>query len=232
MVLIKGIQKTCLVDFEPYTSCVLFFGGCNFRCGYCHNPELVLNFNSIKTIEEEEIFSFLESRKNWIDGIVITGGEPTLYKDLPEFIDKIKKMGFLVKLDTNGSNPEMVKNLIEKKLVDYIAMDIKTSPENYGIVTGVNIDIEKIKSSADIIKNSEVEHEFRTTIVPGLVTKEDLIKIGEWLKGSKKYVIQNFREKADMIENRFKNISPHKKEELDEIREKMLKFFKEVVVKS
>jgi pyruvate formate lyase activating enzyme len=231
MVLIKGLNKTCLIDFQPYTSCVVFLGGCNFRCGYCHNPDLVLHFNNIPTISEDEFFSFLDSRKKWLDGVVISGGEPTIHKDLVSFIAKIKEKGYLVKLDTNGSNPAVISELIDKKLVDYIATDIKTSLGDYNNVCGVDVDIKKIRESIEIIKNSSVDHEFRTTFIPGIVTRENAIKIGETLKGTRKYVIQNFREKADMIEARFKNLKPYSKEELEEIKKAVKDCFGEVKIR-
>jgi pyruvate formate lyase activating enzyme len=230
MVIIKGLNKTCLVDFEPYTACVVFLAGCNFRCGYCHNPDVVFN-NDKTSIDESEFFSFLESRKGWLDGVVITGGEPTSYKDLPIFIKKIKDSGFLVKLDTNGSNPEMIKMLIHDKILDYIAMDIKTDLESYSNVCGVNVDINKIRQSIDIIKSSGVAYEFRSTMVPGLISQDSLIKIGEFLKGSKRYVLQNFREKMDMIENRFKNIKPYKTEEMQKFKEIVKPYFEEVSIR-
>ncbi len=229
MVLIKGLQKTSLIDFEPYTAAVVFLGGCNFRCGYCHNPDLVLHFKQVDTISEEELLSFLDKRKDWLDGVVVTGGEPTIYKDLPEFISKIKKRNFLVKLDTNGTNPDMIKKLL--KQVDYIAMDVKTSLDDYSKVCGVSVDTGKIKKSIDLIKNSGIDYEFRTTLIPGLVTEKNVVKIAELLKGSKKYVIQNFREKADMIENRLRNIKPYKKEELEKIKETIKDYFEEVFIK-
>ena len=229
MVLIKGLQKTCLIDFEPYTSCVVFLGGCDFRCGYCHNPDLVLNFKEIDTIKEEEFFSFLDSRKKWLDGVVLSGGEPTIYKDLPKFISKIKEKGFLVKLDTNGYNPEMVEKVIGK--IDFISMDIKTSLDEYGDVIGFEPNINKIKKSINLIKNSKVDCEFRTTVVPGLVTLKNVVKIGELLKGAKRYTIQNFNPKGDMIETRFKNIKPYSKEALLEMKEAVSEYFDEVVIK-
>ncbi len=231
MVLVKGLQKLSLIDFEPYSVATIFMAGCNFRCGFCHNPDLVLHFNEIKTIKEEELFSFLEKRKEWLDGVCITGGEPTLYTDLPFFISKIKNKGFLVKLDTNGYNPNMVKRLIEKKLIDYIAMDVKTSLDNYENVVGVKVDINKIKKSIELIKNSGIDYEFRTTVVPGLITKDNVIKIANLLKGSKRYVLQNFRSKKDMIENRFKNIKPYKQTEIDDMKKRIKDSFKEVLIK-
>jgi|TARA_B100002003_G_C14149383_1_gene552774 pyruvate formate lyase activating enzyme len=232
MVTIKGLQKTCLVDYEPYTACVVFLAGCNFRCGYCHNPDLVLRPNEIDTIKEEEFFSFLDSRKKWIDGVVISGGEPCAYKDLPSFASKIKEKGFLVKLDTNGSNPILLKELLDKKLLDRVAMDIKTSLDDYNAVIGFEINPAKIKRSIDLIKESDIEYDFRTTVVPGLITKENVVKIGELLKGSKKFTIQNFRDKTDMIETRFKNVKPYSTEELEEMKESIKDCFDEVVIKN
>jgi pyruvate formate lyase activating enzyme len=231
MVLIKGLNKTCLIDFEPYTACVVFLGGCNFRCGYCHNPDLVLHFNNIPSISEDEFFSFLDKRKKWLDGAVVTGGEPTMQKDLVGFFAKIKEKGFLVKLDTNGSNPHVISALISKKLVDYIAMDIKTSLGDYNNVCGVDVDIKKIRESIELIKNSSVDYEFRTTFIPGIVTKDNALNIAETLKGARKYVIQNFREKADMIEARFKNIKPYSKEELEDIKKAVSGYFEEVKIR-
>jgi len=231
MVLIKGINKTCLIDYEPYTCCVVFLGGCNFRCGYCHNPDLVLNFLNMPTIPEEEIFSLLDERKKWLDGVVITGGEPTMQKDLPNFIAKIKEKGYLVKLDTNGTNPEMVQELLDKKLIDYVAMDMKTDFEEYSNVTGVNANLNRIRESIAAIKKSGIDYEFRTTVIPGLVGKENIIQIGKILKGSKKYVIQNFNPKNDMIENRFKNIRAYTKQEIEEMKESVKDCFDVVSVR-
>lgn len=232
MVLIKGLQKISLIDFEPYSVATIFVGGCNFRCGFCHNPGLVLHSKDIKTIKEEEVLSFLEKRKKWLDGVCITGGEPTLYTDLPSFISQIKEKGFLVKLDTDGYNPTMIKRLIDNKLLDYIAMDIKTSLDDYENVVGVKADINQVKKSIKLIQKSGVDYEFRTTVVPGLITKENILKIGELLKGSKKYILQNFRSKRDMIENRFKNIKPYKQKEIDDMKKSVDGFFKEVIVKN
>jgi pyruvate formate lyase activating enzyme len=232
MVIIKGLQKTCLIDFEPYISAVVFLGGCNFRCGYCHNPELVLNSNNIEEISEEDFFSFLDERRKWLDGVCISGGEPTIHKDLIQFINKIKEKGLLVKLDTNGYNSDLIKKLIELKLIDYIAMDIKTKLENYNEFCGVKVDISKIKESISIIKNCGIDYEFRTTAIPLFVTNEDIVSIGKFLKGSKKYVIQNFSPREDMIEARFKNVRPYKKEELEKMKDSVKGFFDEVIVKT
>ena len=232
MVLVKGLQKLSLIDFEPHTVATVFVGGCNFRCGFCHNPDLVLHSKDLKTIKENEVLSFLEKRKKWLDGVCITGGEPTLYTDLPSFISQIKERGFLVKLDTDGYNPAMIKRLIDNKLLDYIAMDIKTSLDDYETVVCVKVDINQIKKSIELIQNSGIDYEFRTTVVPGLITKDNVIKIANLLKGSKRYVLQNFRSNRDMIENRFKNIKPYKKEEIEDMRKSIKSYFGEVLIKN
>ncbi|MCK4522289.1 MAG: anaerobic ribonucleoside-triphosphate reductase activating protein [Nanoarchaeota archaeon] len=231
MVIIKGLQKTSLIDFSPYTVSVIFVGGCDFRCGFCHNPDLVLRFNEIKTIKEEELFKHLDERKKWLDGVCITGGEPCIYKDLPEFIKKIKDRGLLVKLDTNGNNPDILRRIINEKIVDYIAMDVKTSLGDYEKVVNVKVDINRIKESIDLIRNSGIDYEFRTTVVPGLVGKKEVMEIAELLKGSKRYVLQNFRSSRDMIDNKFKGTEIYKKVELEDMKESIKGCFEEVLVR-
>ena len=228
---IKGWQKTSLIDYSPYISSVIFIGGCNFRCGFCHNPDLVLHFNAVEDIDEKEVLEYLKVKKNWIDGVCITGGEPTLYKELIDFISKIKKIGLLVKLDTNGSNPKIVKELIENRLVDYIAMDIKSPLDNYNEVAGADVFPENIEESIRLIKDSGVDYEFRTTVVPGLVGKKEIFLIGKWLKGSKRYAIQNFRRTRPLIDNEFKKIKPFSKEELNEMKNIAEKYFDNVEVR-
>ena len=188
--IIGGLQKSTLIDYPKKVAATIFLSGCNFRCPFCHNPELVLPeiIQKKDPIAEKEIFDFLEERKGFLDGIVICGGEPTVHSDLPEFVEKIKKMGFLLKLDTNGSNPKMLESMIQNNLLDYVAMDVKSSKERYGQATGFpNIDIEKIEQSVDILKKNNIDYEFRTTLVPGLVDKEDVLKIVEWITPAKKY---------------------------------------------
>ncbi len=231
MVLVKGLQKTSLIDFPPYTAAVVFLGGCNFRCRFCHNPELVLRFNDIPTISEKELFGFLEGRKKWIDGVCVTGGEPCIYPDLCEFVKRIKEIGFLVKLDTNGTNPEMLKRLIDGGLVDYIAMDIKAPLEIYDDVCGVDVVKENIEESAEMIKKSKVEHEFRTTVVPGLIGKKEIFLIGKWLNGSKRYAIQNFRGTRELIDKELQGTMGYTKEELGEMKKIAEAYFEEVVVR-
>ena len=191
---IGGFVKFSLSDYGGKASAVVFTLGCNFRCRYCHNPELVLPEKYAPEIPQEEIFSFLESRKNQLDAVVITGGEPTIYSDLPEFIKKIKDMGFLVKLDTNGSNPEMLEDLIKNSNLDYIAMDIKAplDPDSYQKVSKMPFDTSKINKSVSLIMNSGIPYEFRTTVVKSLTSFDDLRKIAESIKGAQNYFLQKF----------------------------------------
>lgn len=223
--LLGGLQKLTLVDYPGKIAATVFTAGCNFLCPFCHNPELV-NPKLIKNqplISEEEFFAFLKSRRGELDGVCVTGGEPTLHMDLAVFLSKIKKMGFAVKLDTNGSHPEILKKLIAKKLVDYIAMDIKAPPEKYKEITGV-ANLEKIKQSVELIKSSGVDYEFRTTVVPKFHKKEDIIKIAEWLKGSKKYFLQQFY-LTKILDDCLKNEKSYSKEELDGFCEAIKPYF-------
>jgi len=228
---IKGWNKTCLIDYSPYVASVIFLGGCNFRCGYCHNPDLVLNSSKIPDVNVSEIIDYLKGKKEWVDGVCITGGEPTLCKDLPLFISELKKIGMKVKIDTNGSNPLMIKELIDAKSVDYIAMDIKNSLEEYEKVAVVHVDKEKIKESISIIKDSGIDYEFRCTVIPGLVGKKEISLIAKWLEGSKKFVIQNFRSDKGLIDERLKEVKSYSKEDLGEMAETTKPFFEKVEVK-
>jgi pyruvate formate lyase activating enzyme len=188
---ISGLQKTSLLDYPDKVSAIIFTQGCGFRCGYCHNPELipVAKEGGFGT---EEILEFLKKRKKVLDAIVITGGEPTLQKDLPEFIQAVKNLGYLVKLDTNGTNPEMLEKLIKKKLIDYIAMDIKAPLRGYDRVTQVKVDKERIKKSIKLIMKSGLDYEFRSTILPQLHTSQDIKAMARMIKGAKKYYLQTF----------------------------------------
>jgi len=190
--ILKGFQPTSTIDYPGNICSVLFTAGCNMKCPYCHNAMLASNSSDLSEIPSDEIFKKLESRKNLIDGVCITGGEPTIHKDLPLLIKKIKDMGLKVKLDSNGTNPEMLRQLIDEKLIDYIAMDIKQTLENYKQGCGVDIDTSKIQKSIDIIKENKIPYEFRTTITPEVISKEDVLDIGELLNGSEQYSIQQF----------------------------------------
>ncbi|MDP2934466.1 MAG: anaerobic ribonucleoside-triphosphate reductase activating protein [bacterium] len=214
---IGGLQKLTLVDYPGKVAATVFLIGCNFRCGFCHNPELVNPEEAKKQplIDEKEFFEFLEGKEGLIDGICITGGEPTIQPDLYDFIRKIRQKGFLIKLDTNGSNPEVLSKLVNENLVDFIAMDIKTSLDNYKKTVGTEVNLENIKKSVEIIKSSGIDYEFRTTVVPGLVEKKDIEEIGKWLKGAKKIVLQQFQNKK-VLNNKFKKIQQYPDKTLKE----------------
>ncbi len=200
--LIGGLIKTSLIDYPNKIAAVIFTTGCNLNCPYCHNPELVIP-DIIHYISEDALFSFLKTRKDKLDGVVITGGEPTVHKDLIEFIKKIKDEGFSVKLDTNGTNPSVLKRLIGQKLVDYIAMDIKAPFDEYQNIVTKNVDIEKIKSSFDIIVNSEIDYEFRTTVVYSLLNYDSFVKINNMFKQKgriKRYYLQRFQKSKHLDE--------------------------------
>ena len=188
---LAGFQKTSFIDYPEKICAIIFTQGCNFKCGYCHNPELNNCENSAK-ISEEEIIEFLKKRQNKLDAVVISGGEPTLQKDLKDFIKKIKNLGFLVKLDSNGTNPEVLKELVKEKQLDYIAIDIKAPLEKYENIVNVKTDVSKISESIDFIINSGVDYEFRTTVIKTQLNLNDFEKISELIKGSKKYYLQKF----------------------------------------
>lgn len=187
-----GIQKFSLVDYPGRTSAVLFVAGCNMRCGYCHNPELVLPELFAEKLNLSEIYEFLEKRRFQLDGIVITGGEPTLRKDLPNLCKKIKSMGFLLKLDTNGTNPTMLTELIDEHLIDYVAMDVKGPLDRYSEVTNRTINTQDIIKSIQVILSSGIQHEFRTTVVKEQLSSGDFKKIGKMVKGAQLYYLQRF----------------------------------------
>jgi|SRR3989338_1849432 len=190
--IIGGLQKFSLIDYPGKTCAIIFTRGCNFRCRYCHNPELVIPEKYAPEIPLSQIYDFLENRRGKLDAVSITGGEPTQHSDLIELMKKIKNMGFLVKLDSNGSRPEMLKKIISKKLVDYLAMDIKAPLEDYHKIMGWRVPVEKLKRSIDLIINSDIDYEFRTTIVKSLTSKNDLREIAKIIKGAKKYFLQKF----------------------------------------
>lgn len=222
--LLGGLQKNSFMDYPDKISCIVFTVGCNFRCPFCHNGYLVLDSEETPILSEKYIFDFLESRKGLIDAVVITGGEPLIQKDIETFIKKIKKMGFLVKLDTNGSSPKVLKNLIKKNLLDYIAMDIKASPEKYEKACGKKVNVENVKKSVEIIMNSGVDYEFRTTVLKEIHSEKDFEKIGEWLNGAKRYFIQKFSNENTLDES-FSKATPYTRKEMGKICETIRNFF-------
>ena len=182
MLSIRGLQKTTLIDYPEKIACTIFFFGCNFHCPFCHNKDLVLKSKKPPQFSEKEIFDFLKSRKEILEGVVLTGGEPTLYPHLKEFIKKIKKLGFLVKLDTNGANPKILKELVKKGLIDYMAMDFKAPIEKYEKVAGVKVNRKAILESLKFLISGKTDYEFRTTVVPTIHLEEDLIKMAKELE--------------------------------------------------
>lgn len=197
--IISGLQKLTLLDYPGHTACTVFTSSCNFRCPFCHNASLV-ECRDVEEIPEEEFFAFLAKRHGILEGVAITGGEPTLRPDLAEFIKKVHDDGFKVKLDSNGYRPETLRELLASGYVDYVAMDIKSSKENYAKAAGIkHLDISKIEAAVDVIKSSGVEYEFRTTAVKGIHTPSDFLSIGEWLGDVPAYFIQKFTDSGDVL---------------------------------
>jgi len=201
-----GLEKFSGVDFDGKLACTLFTVGCNFRCPFCHNSPLVIETE--ENITEQEFFDFLQERKHLLNGVCISGGEPTLQKDLVEFISKIKKLGFAVKLDTNGTNPTILQELIDKKLIDYVAMDIKNCFNAYSDIIGLkNYDLTSVKKSVEILKKDLVDYEFRTTLVREYHTLENIIELGEDIKGAKKLFLQKFKPADTCLEKDLTEVS-------------------------
>jgi len=216
---IRGFLETSLLDWDGKISSVIFLPGCNFRCPYCHNSPLISDPQSLKKHELEDVKKFLVEHKNWVDAVVISGGEPTIYEELESFIKEFKDLGFLVKLDTNGTRPHMLKSLVSKGLLDYVAMDIK-GPLNgkYEKLAGSKVNLKDIMESIEFLKSSGLEYEFRTTVVPGLLDIEDIKRTAEELKDSKKFVIQQF-EPNNSLDEGLREVKPYTPEKLAEIAE-------------
>ena len=230
---IASFQKFTMVDYPGKIATTVFTMGCNFRCPFCHNPELVIGPQlSVHNNDIEKIFfNFLEKRKGKLEAVCITGGEPTLQSDLIEFMQKIKEAGYLVKLDTNGTRPDIIKKAIDENVVDYIAMDIKNSLKKYNeTVGGVGVDLDRIKMSVNLIKNSGIDYEFRTTVVPGIHIEKDFNEIAKWLNGSKKYSLQVYRD-FKILDPKLKKKTIGKTLNLKKIKNKISKNFGEVMIK-
>ncbi len=202
---IAGLQKLTLLDYPDKIACTVFLPGCNFKCPFCHNASLVTKIDADNFIEEKDFFNFLNTRQGIIQGVCITGGEPTLQSDLFDFIKRIKLMSFDVKLDTNGYRPDVLKKLVNSKLVDFVAMDIKNCKEKYNLTVGCNIDISLIEESVNFLKQGNIPYEFRTTVVKELHSQNDIKNIAEWLNGASSYFLQSFVDSGDLIENGFSN---------------------------
>ncbi len=234
VMLISAVQKFTMLDYPDKTSCIVFTPGCNFRCGYCHNPEFVLPTMIAEIrdsfIPEDVFFRFLERRIGKLDGVVITGGEPTLMPDLEKFIHEIKNMGFLVKLDSNGGRPEVLEKLFEKKMLDYVAMDVKTSLDEYPHLVGPRIESENIKKSMEMIMKSGVDYEFRTTLVKELHSKEILEKMSSMMQGATRFFLQTFRP-AKTLDPKFESFHEFSSSEMNDLTKIFSKNINEVYVR-
>jgi pyruvate formate lyase activating enzyme len=230
--IIAGFQKLTLIDYPGKLATTVFTVGCSFRCPFCHNPELVHSSQlTVNRSTEKEFFEFLKKRKGKLEGVCITGGEPTIQPGLVEFIKKIKKLGYKVKLDTNGTRPDVIRRMISEKLVDFIAMDIKNQPKKYARTAGMNVGnkdfcslLDRVKLSVDLIMNSRIPYEFRTTAVPGIHSEKDFIEIAKWIKGAESYWLQRYQEKK-ILDPALKKKTKGKKLNLEKIMSKISKNF-------
>jgi len=221
---IGGFQKTSLLDYPDRISAIVWTVDCNFKCPFCYNKNLV--DGNVELFNEDEVLSFLKKRKGLLEALSISGGEPFLQKDILDFTSKVKKLGYLVKIDTNGTFPERLKELIDKKLVDYVSMDIKAPKNKYSNLAGIKANLKKIEQSIEIIKNNAPDYEFRTTFVPDLLKKEDIIEIAKWLEGSKRFYLQQFKSDTPLISSKLDNVAPYSKEDLVKTLEEIKPFFK------
>ena len=236
---IHGLNKLTLLDYPGHMACLIFTGACNYRCPFCHNASLVLNPNSQPAISEEEIFAFLQSRKGILEGVCISGGEPTLQADLPEFIRKIRTMGFHVKLDTNGSRPGILKALLEEGLLDYVSLDIKNAPKKYLSTIGIpesvsgfnNLITDSVRQSAELLMQSSIPYEFRTTVVKELHSEEDLLSIGKWLNGANAYYLQSFRDSETLVGASLGQFHAYEPEQMRAFRDMLKPYFETVEVR-
>ena len=220
--LIKGFLETSFIDWPGKIVSVLFLPLCNFRCPYCHNYGLVLNPEKYKTISIEHILDRLDALKGWIDGICISGGEPTLHPSLPELVRTFKAKGLRIKLDTNGTNPGILKNLLQNRLIDYVSMDVKgpLDETRYSRCAGVPVNLESIKESIVLLKGGTLPYEFRTTIVPSLLNEDDIMELARQLAGAKKLTLQNFNP-SDPLDARLKSVTPYNDEDLKRLQDKV-----------
>ena len=219
---ILGLNKTTLLDYPEHVAATVFTGGCNFRCPFCHNMDLVLG-EVEPALSTEDFFAFLEKRKGILDGVCITGGEPTLQKDLLDFIRGIRDKGYLVKLDTNGYRPKVLEELLRENLLDYVAMDIKSSVENYPRVTGMaDLDVTGIQESVSLLKSAGIPYEFRTTVVKGLHRIDEFDEIGRWLQGAEAYFLQAFRENEKVPDKSLSSFSEAEMREMKQLAERYI----------
>ena len=214
---IYGLNKTTLLDYPGKVAATIFLGGCNFRCPFCQNSSLVLNPSAQPEIPVKEVLSFLKKRKGILDGICITGGEPTLSPDLPELLQEIRTLGYPIKLDTNGTHPALLKTLTEQNLIQMTAVDIKACPDNYPALCGlVHPELDAVKETVEFLKNGILDYEFRTTVIRELHSEKDFIEIGQWLTGAKAYYLQAYRDSEEVLQPGF---SSYTRKELEHFRE-------------
>ena len=226
---IHGFQSLTLLDYPGKVACTVFLGGCNFRCPFCQNTGLVLAPEREAVVPMEEVMGVLRKRRGILEGVCITGGEPTLTSDLREFILRVRELGYLVKLDTNGYRPEVLENLLAEGLLNYVAMDIKSSPENYARVAGLpGLDLQRIRHSVELLMEAGVDYEFRTTVAQGLHTREDIEAIGRWLQGCRRYFLQNYRESEQVMMPVFAGFS---REQLENFRRLLLEYIPQVGIR-
>ncbi len=228
-VMFYGLQKLTLLDFPGHMAATVFTGGCNFRCPFCHNRSLVFFSENDNRIETADIFAYLQKRKGILDGVCVSGGEPLLHRGIKDFIIKVRSMGLKIKLDTNGTNFELLKELIDEKLVDYVAMDIKNCPSLYGETTGVNgIDLSNVRKSVKYLIEDHVDYEFRTTVVKEFHSKTDTRELGEWIKGAKRYYLQGFEDHGSCI---CEGLHPLEKEEMIRLRDSLKKYVENIAIR-
>lgn len=226
---ISGLQKLTLLDYPEKAACTVFTCGCNFRCPFCHNASLVTHTEDAGVIEKEEVLKFLKKRQGLLDGVCVTGGEPLLWDDLDGFLAEIKALGYLIKLDTNGSSPERLKRLFQDGLIDYVAMDIKNSKERYGETIGISgYDVSRVEESARWLLEGHLPYEFRTTIVREFHEKDDIHRIGEWLSGAERYYLQKFEDSEDVIDT---GLHSHSDEWMQEAAGIAAKYMKNVYLR-
>lgn len=232
---LSAIQRFTLLDFPGKVACIAFTPGCNMRCGFCHNPEFVLS-DMVKElaptfVSEEAFLRFLDGRQGLLDGVVVSGGEPTVWQDLPRLIEKIKAKDFLVKLDTNGNNPKMLRELLNAKLLDYVAMDVKTSLDNYKALVGVGIDGKNIAESIELLKSSDIPYEFRTTLIKEIHTEPILAELERLVDGAREYYLQIFRP-GHALSPAFAQYHPFSNTEMEQLAERFGKVVEKIGVRN
>jgi len=222
---IGGLQKTSLLDYPDKISAIIWTIGCNFRCPFCYNTNLVIG--TAKKIPEKEILAFLNKRKGLIEAVVISGGEPLMQNDIEHFLEKIKKLGYAIKVDTNGTYPNVLQKLLEKKLIDYVSMDVKAPKNKYSRLSGVTTDISKIEKSIEVIKKFAPHYEFKTTFIPTLLHQKDIIEIAKWLENAENYYLQKFKDDVPVISSELEEVKPYTKQYLEKTIEKVKPYFKQ-----